>query len=186
MASSSQVLTRYARALHELATTAGAVERVGADLHALVAHLRASPDLQRQLASPRLPREQKRALLVGLLPAGAHDLVRRTVSLLVDKGRAAQVAGLDAVWVEVDLEVSGRASATVTSAAPLDEAARARLQVQLARVTGKTISLQERVDPSLLGGVRVLVGSRMIDGSVQGRLAALRERLLNAPLPTSD
>ena len=186
MAGVSQVLARYATALHELAVKAGAADKAGSDLHALVARLRASPESLRQLASPRLPREQKRALLKSQLPDGCHDLVRRTLMLLVDKGRAGAVEGLAAAWDEVALAASGRAVASVTSATPLDEAGRSKLVAQLARLTGKTIVLQEHVDPELLGGARILVGSRMIDGSVAARLAALRERLLAAPLPAAD
>lgn len=186
MAGASQVLARYATALHELAVTAGAADKAGADLHALVATLRSSPESLRHLASPRLPREKKRALIQSLLPAGCHDLVRRTLMLLVDKGRAGEVEGLSAAWDEVALAASGRAVASVTTATPLDEAGRSKLVAQLARVTGKSIVLQEHVDPELLGGARILVGSRMIDGSVAARLAALRERLMAAPLPAAD
>jgi F-type H+-transporting ATPase subunit delta len=185
MAGAAHVLSRYATALHELAARAGVVERVGTDLQALTRALAAQPELGRGLASPKLSREDKRALLMALL-GGAHDLLRRTLMLLVDKGRAAQVAGLAAAWEEVALEAAGRAIARVTSAAPLDEATRAGLLAQLQRVTGKGIVLQESVDPALLGGTRILVGSRMIDGSVQARLAALHTRLMAAPLPAAD
>lgn len=184
MAGANQVLLRYATALHELAARAGAVERVGADLQGLARELAAQPPLARALANPRLSREDKRTLLKALL-GGAHDLLRRTVMLLVDKGRAAQVPALPAAWEEVALEASGRAIARVTSAAPLDDATRSALVAQLQRVTGKGIVLQESVDPALLGGARVLVGSHLIDGSVQARLDALRNRLLAAPLPAA-
>jgi len=186
VAGESQVLARYATALHELAVKAGAPEQAGADLHALVARLHASPESLRLLSSPRLPREKKRALLQSQLPTSCHDLVRRTVMLLVDKGRAGAVEGLAAAWDEVALAASGRAVASVTTAAPLDEAGRSRLVTQLARLTGKTIVLQEHIDPELLGGARILVGSRMIDGSVAARLAALRDRLMAAPLPAAE
>ena len=186
MAGASNVLQRYARALLELATAAGAVERVGADLHAVLDVLAADPEARRRLETPRLPREAKREVLRHALPAGSHDLVRRTLMLLVDKGRASQITDLRAAWDEAALTASGRAVAEVTSAGPLDEATRERLKGQLTRLTGKTILLQERVDPELLGGARILVGSRMLDGTVHARLEALRARLLAAPLPAAD
>jgi len=186
VAGASQVLARYATALHELAVKAGAADKAGADLHVLTGRLAAEPAAQAQLSSPRLPREKKRALVQSLLPAGCHDLVRRTLMLLVDKGRAGEVAGLGTAWDVVALAASGRAIASVTTASPLDEAGRSKLVAQLARVTGKIIVLQEHVDPELLGGARILVGSRMIDGSVAARLAALRERMLAAPLPAAE
>jgi F-type H+-transporting ATPase subunit delta len=185
VAGESQILQRYARALHELAAQAGAVERVGADMHAVMARLGGSAESRRQLASPRLAREKKRALLVSLLPPGSHDLVRRTLLLMIDKGRGDALAGFGAAWDEVAMAAAGRALAQVTSAAPLDDLTRARLVAQLSRLTGKTIGLQESVDPALLGGSRILVGSRMLDGSVAARLSALRKRLMAAPLPAT-
>lgn len=188
MAGSAHVLQRYARALHELAHAAGggAVEQVGKDLHALLAVLAADPEARRRLQTPRLPREAKREVLRHALPQGSHDLLRRTLMLLIDKGRAGELEGLGAAWDEVALAASGRAVAQVTSATPLDAATRERLTGQLARLTGKTIQLKESVDPALLGGARILVGSRMLDGTVHARLEALRARLLAAPLPTAE
>jgi F-type H+-transporting ATPase subunit delta len=186
MAGAAHVLQRYARALHELAEKAGAVQQVGKDLHAFLDVLAADPEARRRLQTPRLPREAKREVLRHALPQGSHDLLRRTLMLLVDKGRAGQVAELGAAWDEVALSASGRAVAQVTSAAPLDEATRQRLTAQLARLTGKTIQLQEAVDPALLAGARILVGSRMLDGTVHARLEALRARLMAAPLPAAD
>jgi len=162
------------------------VEKVGGDLHALLARLAGDAEARRRLATPRLPREAKRELLVQALPPGSHDLLRRTLMLLVDKGRAAQIPELGAAWDEVALAASGRAMAQVTTASPLDEAARGKLVTQLARLTGKTVVLQEHVDPALLGGARILVGSRLLDGSVHARLEALRTRMLAAPLPAAD
>jgi F-type H+-transporting ATPase subunit delta len=186
MAGATQVLQRYATALHQLAAAAGAVERVDRELAVLDGHLQGHAGIVDQLASPKVARERKRALVTALLPAGAHDLLRRTLLLLVDKGRAAQLTGFHAAWEAVAMEAAGRAIAQVTSAAPLDDATRSGLQVQLQRLTGRSIVLQERVDPALLGGARILVGSRLIDGTVQARLDALRDRLLAAPLPAAD
>ncbi len=185
MAGETQVPARYARALHELAAAAGAAETVGADLHALLGRLHESPEARRALASPRLARERKRELLASLLPEGSHDLLRRALLLMVDKGRGEAITGLGAAWEEIALSAAGRAVARVTSAAPLDDATQARLVEQLARLTGKTIGLDLTVDPALLGGARILVGSRMLDGSVAARLAAMRDRLMAAPLPAT-
>src|SRR5215468_1545543 len=103
MAGTAHVLQRYARALLELAAAAGATEKVGADLHALLEVLAADPEARRRLATPRLPREAKREVLRHALTDGSHDLLRRTLMLLIDKGRAAQIAELGAAWDEVAL-----------------------------------------------------------------------------------
>ena len=176
------ILRRYAQALLDLAGKAGAVERVQRDLNALAARIRAEGELHARLTSPRVTRAQKRDLLSSALGAGKRDLVRSTVLLLVDKGRAALVPELAEVFDEAAREAAGQAVAHVTSAAPLDDALRARLVERLGAVSGRTITLEERVDPELLGGLRVVIGSNMIDGSVKRRLEELRARLLKAPL----
>jgi len=179
------ILRRYAQALLQLATTAGAVERVQRDLSALAAKIRADEGLARRLASPRVTRAQKRELLATALGAGKRDLVRSTVLLLVDKGRAALVPELAEVFEDAAREAAGQAVAQVTSAVPLEPALRASLIERLSATSGRTITLEERVDAELLGGLRVVIGSSMIDGSVKRRLEELRARLLKVPLATT-
>lgn len=182
-----QILLRYAQALHELARQGGAVESVTATLdglHETVAH---NEELRIHLASPQLGHESKKRLVLGVLGRGqtgdgADDLVRRTVGLLVDRGRASLVGELGPVFREVADEAAGRLSAKVRSAAPLDEGQRSRLVQQLGALTGKTISLEESVDPGLLGGVSIILGSQMIDGSVRRRLQSLQGSLMRAPV----
>jgi F-type H+-transporting ATPase subunit delta len=186
MASSNLVLQRYATALHELATAAGTVERVEADLLALSARIAADPATGRKLASPRLTREAKRELLKSLLSAGGNDLVRRTVMLLTDKGRAAAVPELAAVFTRVSMTAAGRAQGLVHTPAPLDAATKTSLEQKLGALTGQTVTLQESVEPELVAGLRVVVGSRMIDGTVKTRLERMRAALLAAPLPAFD
>lgn len=176
------ILRRYARALLELASKAGAVERVQRDLSALAVTIATQEGLAEHLASPRVTRAQKATLLSAALGAGKRDLVRCTVLLLVDKGRAGLVPELAQVFEEAAREAAGKAVAQVTSAVPLDPALRGRLVERLGAVSGRTIILEERVDAELLGGLRVVIGSHMIDGSVRRRLDELRARLLAVPV----
>ena len=182
MASDLGALNRYATALLQLAVPAGATQRVGADLSALGSAIAANPALSAQLASPKLARERKRALLLALMDGKAHDLVRKTVLLLVDKGRGGQLAHLADAYERVAREAEGRVLAKVESASGLDEAARTGLVAQLGQLTGRKVELVETLNEELMGGLRVIVGSRMIDGSLKGRLEQVRARLLAAPL----
>ncbi len=185
MAAGELVLQRYARALYGLASSAGVTEKIGADLDALAHNIAGHDDLPTQLSSPRLSRERKRRLLLSLLGERCHALARNTVLLLVDKGRAGQVADLAAAYAATAMAASGRVIAKVETAQPLDEAQRARLEQRLSLAVGKTVTVQEQVVAELLGGLRITVGSRRFDGSVSGRLARLRDRLLEAPLGAS-
>ncbi len=180
--SGRQILLRYAQALHELASAGGAVERVMATLDGLHETVEHNEELRLHLASPQLGNSSKKRLVLGVLGDDTDDLVRRTVGLLVDRGRAALVGGLGPVFREVAMAAAGRLTAKVTSAAPLDDGQRSRLVEQLGALTGKTISLEESVDPGLLGGVSIILGSQMIDGSVRRRLESLQGSLMRAPV----
>ncbi len=182
MASTRLVLNRYATALFQLAHEHGTTEQVEAELVDLDAVLSENADLRHNLANPRIGRDAKKKILMQVMGGGVSDLLRRTVMLLVDKGRAGLLHEFAEVFEAVAMEASGRAVAQVASASPLDDGARNRLREQLKRITGKDVSLTESVDESLLGGLRVIVGSRMIDGSLRRRLELIQARLLQAPV----
>ena len=182
MASSTSILRRYALAMFDLASEAGVVEQVEAELRDLDALFRENDELRRQMANPRLTNTTKKAVLTQLLGAANTDVLRRTVLLMADKGRADLLPELGDSFQEVAMEASGRAIAQVVTATPLDDAARGQLVEQLGALTGKQITLQESVDEALLGGVRVTIGSHMIDGSLKRRLEGIEHSLLNASL----
>lgn len=175
------VLLRYANALYQLVGADGAGD-VSHQLDALAHNVANNEELRIHLASPRLGRESKQRLLSHVLGEGGNDAVRRTVMLLVDKGRASEVGGLAASFHTVAAKAEGRETARVTSATPLDDGQRARLKDELQRLTGLTITLDESVDAGLIGGLRVVLGSKMIDGSLARRLDALGENLFRAPM----
>lgn len=182
MASTTLILRRYALAMYGLASEAGVVEQVEAELRDLDGLFRQSEDLRQQMANPRLTSTTKKAVLTQLLGAANTDVLRRTVLLMTDKGRANLLVDLAPVFEEVAMEAGGRAVARVTTATPLDDAARSQLMESLAALTGKQITLEESVDETLLGGVRVMIGSHMIDGSLARRLEGIEHSLLNASL----
>ncbi len=182
MAASSLILQRYAHALHDLAQRDGAVPAVRASLAALAARLDAEPALSRPLHSPQVTRARKRELLLAALGPACPDLVRRAVLLLVDKGRAGLAGEFGPVFAEVARAAAGEAVARVQSAAALDDGTRTNLRRQLEQLTRRSITLQEEVSAELLGGLRVVVGSRMIDGTVARRLERMQARLLAVPL----
>jgi F-type H+-transporting ATPase subunit delta len=182
MASGTVVLQRYANALLELARDAGTQEQVEAELGALDEMLAENADLRANLGNPRITREVKRNVLIALLGDGASDLVKRTVLLLADKGRAGLLPEFAAVFNEVAMKAAGRAIARVETATPLDDEQRNHIRENLSRVTGQEVSLDETVEESLLGGLRVTIGSRMIDGSLKRRLEKLQDQMLRAPL----
>lgn len=131
----------------------------------------------RVLADPAIPFDQRRRVVEAILGDTVTGAPRNLVLLLVRRGRIEllpRVAGeLRRLWEQRQ----GIVHAVVTSAAPLTDAETQAVRERLAAMTGETVEVELQVDPSLLGGVLVRMGDRLIDGSVRGRLERLRTRL---------
>ncbi len=175
------VTTRYAEALFRLARSQGALDAVRADVEKLARAL-AEPRLRASLLDVSVPRPKRRVQARALLE-GTHRFTRNFVELLFAKHREQVLVGLGPAFRRRVLEDEGRAEGIVESARPLERGEIERLERALGQRLARVISLQNRLAPELLGGVRVTVGSRMIDSSLAGRLEGLKKRLMNAPLP---
>jgi len=176
------VTARYAGALYGLAKRKGVLDAVARDVAALGAELE-RPATRTLLSNPRVEREAKRAQIAPVL-ASAHVYTRNFANLLLDKGREGVLRGLADAWRRLALDERGEAEGRLESARPLDAAELQRVSVALSKSVGRTLVLENKVVPSLLGGARVIARNRMIDWSVQGRLEALRRAMLDARLPS--
>ena len=165
---------RYARALYELADEAGRLDAVAGDLRALARALDESAELAGLARSPVLSRDEQGRAMAALLEAmGADDLVRRGVGLLARKRRLFALRAIAADYLRLLAARRGRTAAEVTSARGLTPGESDRLRASLKRVLGREVAIETRVDPELLGGLVVRIGSRMLDGSVRTRLRRL-------------
>jgi F-type H+-transporting ATPase subunit delta len=166
---------RYAKALFELAQETKAVDAVSADLAALRKAVQSSPDLARLVKSPLFSREnQSKALKAVLEKMGAGDLSVKFVLTLAEKRRLYVLTGIIAAYENLVARSRGETQAEVTAARDLSDAEIAELKTVLKSRLGKEPRLHTRVDPSLLGGLVVKVGSRMIDSSLRTKLDGLR------------
>jgi F-type H+-transporting ATPase subunit delta len=169
---------RYARAAFELAVEAGEEEAWAEALRRMVAFF-ARDDVSVLLENPRMSVARKLQLVeagLGDLPSLPLNLAR----LLVAQGRvklAARVAEQLTLLLE---ERRGIVRARATTAVPMAEAVRASLAGRLRELTGRTVEMETEVDPSILGGIVVQIGDRLIDGSARARLRALKESLVGA------
>jgi F-type H+-transporting ATPase subunit delta len=171
----SGLAARYATALFDLADERRALDAVAAELQQIKRLLAESEDLRRLVRSPVLSREeQERAMAAVLTEAGVSDLVRRFVGLVASNRRLfALEAMIDAFLAELARR-RGEMVAEVTAAAPLSEAQERALVDQLKQALGAKVTIDVKTDPSLLGGMVVRVGSRMIDYSLKSKLARLQ------------
>jgi F-type H+-transporting ATPase subunit delta len=166
---------RYATAVFELASEEGALDTLAADLAALKKMLAASPELTRLVRSPVLNRDQQAQGMEQVLKkAGAADLTRRLVLLLARKRRLFALSGIIRAFEDLLAKHRGEVAAEVISARPLSSAETEELKRTLKAKLGREPKLDLHVDPSLLGGLRLKVGSRMIDSSLRTKLDSLR------------
>lgn len=173
-----RVASRYARALFQAALRSGRIARVEEDLAALVEALRRSPRARTFLESPEQSREDKRVVLQRVLGERADPLLLRLIDLLLEKRRETLLDEVYAEYVALRRDHDGILHVKVTSARPLDESERSAVVEKLRVRTGKTIEATFDIDPTLMGGLRVQFGDYVLDGTVRGALARLRERLV--------
>lgn len=174
----SGVAGRYATALFDLATEDGSLAIVERDLAALDAALRDSADLRALIASPVVSREdQGRAMAAVARAMGLGPFVANTLGLMAAKRRLFVLPRVIAAVQALARAARGEVTAEVTAAAPLSDAQAAALSAALRGTAGKDISMTVTIDPSLIGGLVVKLGSRMIDTSVRAKLAKLQNMM---------
>lgn len=169
---------RYAKAVIELGVASNTTDKLGADLRALAGALKTSAELVTVLTNPAIRRADRRKVLDALLQRiGAHAHTKNLVYLLLDGER---MSHLEAIAREVDAMIaarSGRVTAEITSAKPLDPAQLSQITAVLEKLSGKKVDVTKKHDPELLGGVVAKVGDVVYDGSLRTQLRTLRDEL---------
>jgi F-type H+-transporting ATPase subunit delta len=138
-------------------------------------------ELAEALAHPALPAAKKRGLVRAALEQKVQAPVLRLLELLVERGRVSLLPANESAYTALFNAQRGVAQAEVVSAAPLSPDERRALQAALERASGLGVELALHEDPALLGGLLVRLGGRSYDGSVRGRLRALRALLGAGP-----
>jgi F-type H+-transporting ATPase subunit delta len=166
---------RYANALFELAQDQKSVDAVSADLASLRRALENSPDLTRLVRSPVFSaQDHARALKAILEKMDANVLTTKFVLLLAEKRRLFVLIQIIAAYERLVAKSRGETEAEVTAARALSDAEITELKSVLKSRLGKEPRLHAKIDPTLLGGLVVKVGSRMIDSSLRTKLDGLR------------
>ncbi|MBI4183753.1 MAG: F0F1 ATP synthase subunit delta [Proteobacteria bacterium] len=174
-AGNRELAERYATALFELAEEKAALDAVAGDLGAIRRMLGESVDLRRLIGSPAFTRDQQaRAMAAVLERAGAVEITRRFVGVVCRNRRLSALPEVIDAFLALLAARRGEVRAEVASAAPLGEAEAARLAEGIRRVVGGTVTLDVRVDPALLGGLVVRVGSRLYDSSLRSKLERMK------------
>lgn len=171
---------RYAGALVDVALENKQADQVKQELAAFAALVRESPELHAFLSNPSIARASKHAAIEQLVARmGASRTLRNYLFVIVDQRRAGMLPEIEQAFSAILDARQGIMQATVTSAADLTPGERAELDAALAKLTGKKVQAQFSIDPALIGGAVVKIGSTIYDGSVRAQLDRLRARMIS-------
>lgn len=175
---SAAIAGRYATAIFDLAQEAKGLDALEADVGALDAALASSADLRDLISSPIYSREAQGAAIAALaVKMGLSAPLANGLKLMAQKRRLFALPQLLKGLAAAIAEAKGEVTAEVTSATELSAAQAKKLAETLKKQTGKTVKLNVAVDESLIGGMIVKLGSRMIDTSVKAKLASLQNAM---------
>ncbi len=167
----SEAARRYAGALFNLATEKNQLKDVASDLENLSGLIEGSDDLQRLLASPAFSREDKvKALQAIAEAAGLGELVSGFLGTVATNGRAGDLPGALSHFDELYAKHRGVKRAVARTATAMSAEQRERLEGILAKAVGSDVELETEVDPALVGGIQLRIGSQLIDASVATKL----------------
>lgn len=169
----------YGGALYQLAAEERCEDAVRDGLALAVEQFRQTPEYMRLVQNPAVPLAERLSLLDAAF-GSVHVYVLNFLKILCEKSALSAAAGCLQEYTALLNEARGILPVQAVSAVPLDKAQKEALQKRLSEKTGKTVVLENRVDPSVLGGVRLRYEGKELDGTAAGRLAALRRVLTQA------
>ncbi|MFL5671856.1 MAG: ATP synthase F1 subunit delta [Chloroflexota bacterium] len=181
MAQRDTAARRYAEAAFEVALRDGTVETWRSELDA-AGEIGADESVGRALANPAVALETRTEMAESIFGKVVGRPVLNLIGLMLRRGRIEQLPRVAAEFRRLDNARQGITLATATSAAPLSPDEIRAVTARMEQLTGGRVELDLKTDPSLLGGLVVRIGDRLIDGSVRGRLERLRNQLVSGAL----
>lgn len=176
--SNSAAAKRYAIALFELAQQKNELQSVENDLRELKLVWNGNKDVKTLFTSPKLPLDKKKELIREIF-SNANPIVVNTLLVLIDKKRLGEVSDIITEFMALSNEAQGVAEAKVYTTRELTEQERANVSAVFAKNVGKqSLRIQNIVDPSIIGGMRVQIGNRIYDSSLSTKLDRLKRNLI--------
>lgn len=176
-----QVIEPYAQALMSVAQSNNVVDRVGEDVNTLLDLLKSSEDLRNFLANPLTKAEAKKAVLQQIVGEQLHPYTRNFLMLLVDRGRILFIEGICKQYQALLRKLNQTVLAEVISAVELNDGQKQSVRDKVMAMTNaRQVELETKIDPELIGGVIIKVGSQVVDASLRGQLRRISLRLSSA------
>ncbi|HKY09316.1 MAG TPA: ATP synthase F1 subunit delta [Candidatus Binatia bacterium] len=168
---------RYTRALFQLAREAGEEEKIGDEIERFFA-LYSGSDLRKVLINPAFAMGPRKKILVQTIHSQQlSHLTVKFLSLLLERDRLVELAGIVSCYRRLLNEAKGRVEARVVSTGALDAAMVEQVRQRLRGLAGKEVILQQETDPSLLGGLLIELEGKIYDGSIRTQLEKMKQRI---------
>ena len=178
----TELAKRYGGSLYELAAEENLTDELLQQLRTAVNSIEAEPQYLRLLSTPSVPKKERCALLDEAFRGKVHLYVLNFVKILCEKGTLRELPGCARAYRVRYNQAHGILEAAATTAVAMTEQQVKSLHEKLEKLIGKTIDLKTKVDPAVLGGIRLDIEGTELDGTVQNRLAALRRDIASVTL----
>lgn len=175
MSQNTVAAKRYARALFDVAAQQQKGLEVEEELRAVVQAIEGDADIQTFLSTPNIPQSVKMNAIRQALAGKISQPVLNTIELLLDRGRTNMLSELLNTYVKIQGESLGFADATVYSTYPLSDQEQEQIASEFGQLAHQKIRVSNIVDESLLGGLKVVIGDKLYDGSLSGKLERLEQ-----------
>ena len=171
----------YAQALLEMATERGVVDEVALEVQDLLPLIAEDGDLYRLLVNPAIGDQERGQIIQRIFEGKVSDLLYKMLRVLGDKGRLGSLPEVASGYLLAVAEARGQVDVEAHVASPLDEATAKRVADQIGEALGgKGVTLTQKVEPSLIGGMKIKVGDRLIDASVASQLRNMKNKMIAA------
>jgi len=171
----TKVARRYAKSLLDLGIEKNLADQLYSDMSMVYATIRGSRELSNFLKSPVITTDKKNHVLTGLFSGKIQDMALDFFRIITRKKREYFIEEIALAYTELYDVYKGRQKATLITAVPADDAVRKQMLEMISKTTSDTIMLQEKVDPSIIGGFILKWGDRQVDASVAHKLHALSQ-----------
>lgn len=173
------VSRRYAKALLEINKEPKDVDRIDKELKNIASLIEENKGLRDLLYNPGIDLGFKKGILAEIIEIiKVMPVVSRFLYLLLEKNRLNHIMAISLIYGELSNEIHNRVKALITSGYQIPEDSKKRLKEKLSKLTKKEVLLEEKIDPYLVGGIKIQMGGYIIDGSIKNQLGHIKEELL--------
>jgi len=172
----SKVDKRYAKSLLDFAEEVNRVDEVKADVESILAVMEDSREFRIMLQSPVISTDKKEAVMDAIFESKLSDILSNYFKIIARRGREGTLEGILRGFIELYRSKNNIESAVITVAKPLTDKQRAEIKAKLAAASGKDIVITEKVDPAMIGGVKIRLGDKEFNGSIAAQLNKLKRK----------